>query len=307
VILGLVEEGAGLLPPEEVGSHISNPDRVIDPTTGLKKLDLVNYYQIASASILPHLTGRPVSFLRAPSGITGQLFFQKHGEALNIPELKLLDPAIDPVHPAMMEIDSLTALIGAVQMNVIEFHTWNASTKNIEKPDRMVFDLDPGEGVEWKVMQEAAELTRALLEELGLQSFLKTSGGKGLHIVVPLSPRDNWETVKEFSKGVSQHLAKVIPSRFAALSGPRNRVGKIFVDYIRNSRGATTVAAYSVRARPGLGISVPCSWQELSSLTGGDQWTVSNIHQRLESGVDPWEGYSKTKQILKAASKKILS
>jgi bifunctional non-homologous end joining protein LigD len=295
------------LSPDDIGSQISNPDRVIDPTTGFIKMDIVNYYQLASKWILPHLTGRPVSFLRAPSGISGQLFFQKHGEALNIPELKPLDPSIDPGHPALMEIDSPVALIGAVQMNVIEFHTWNARAKNIEKPDRMIFDLDPGEGVEWNMMLESAELTRALLEELGLQSFLKTSGGKGLHIVVPLLPRDKWETVKEFSKAVSQHLAKVIPSRFTALSGPRNRVGKVFVDYIRNSRGATTVAAYSVRARPGLGVSVPCSWQELSGLTGGDHWTISNVRQRLESGENPWEEYTKTKQILKAASKKILS
>jgi bifunctional non-homologous end joining protein LigD len=295
------------LSPEDIGSQISNPDRVIDPSTGLTKLDIVKHYQLVSKWILPHLTGRPASFLRAPSGISGQLFFQKHGGALNIPELKRLDPSIDPGHPALMEIGSPVALIGAVQMNVIEFHTWNARAKNIEKPDRMIFDLDPGEGVEWIMMLESAELTRALLEELGLQSFLKTSGGKGLHIVVPLLTRDSWETVKEFSKAVSQHLAKVIPSQFVALSGPRNRVGKVFVDYIRNSRGATTVAAYSVRARPGLGVSVPCSWQELSGLTGGAHWTISNVRQRLESSENPWKEYTKTKQSLKTASKRILN
>ena len=294
------------LPSEDIGSHITNPDRVIDSSSGHNKMDLVNYYQIASPWILPELADRPVSFLRAPSGINGQLFFQKHGDTLKIPGLKQLDPALDPGHPALMEIDSPPALIGAVQMNVIEFHTWNATTKKIEKPDRMVFDLDPGEGVQWTMMLEAAELTRALLEELGLQSFLKTSGGKGLHIVVPLTPRDDWETVKEFSKAVSQHLAKVIPSQFSALSGPRNRVGKVFIDYIRNSRGATTVAAYSVRARPGMGVSIPCSWQELSGLTGGAHWTIANVRQRLESMANPWENYKKTKQILRSASKKIL-
>jgi len=292
--------------PADIDSPISNPDRVIDSSTGFTKLDLVNYYQLASQWILPHLTSRPVSFLRAPSGINGQLFFQKHGDTLKIPGLKQLDPALDPGHPALMEIDSHAALIGAIQMNVIEFHTWNATTKKIEKPDRMVFDLDPGEGVEWPKMLEAVEITRTFLEELGLQSFLKTSGGKGLHIVVPLSPREGWETIKEFSKAVSQHLAKVMPSRFAALSGPRNRVGKVFIDYIRNSRGATTVAAFSVRARPGMGVSVPCSWQELSVLTGGAHWTIANVRERLESSENPWDSYTKTKQILRAASKKIL-
>jgi bifunctional non-homologous end joining protein LigD len=292
--------------PEFSDSQISNPDRVIDLSTGLRKLDLVNYYQHAAKWILPYLANRPVSFLRAPSGVEGQLFFQKHSDTLRIPGLKQLDLALDPGHPALLEIDSLAALIGAAQMNVVEFHTWNATSKHIEKPDRMIFDLDPGEGLAWPMMLEAAALTRTLLEELGLQSFLKTSGGNGLHIVVPLTPRDDWATVKDFSKAVAQHLATVIPSRFVALSGPRNRVGKVFVDYIRNGRGATTAAAFSARARPGMGVSMPCSWQELPTLTGGAHWTIANAHERLRSGEDPWASYLKTKQTLKAAIKKIL-
>ena len=285
---------------------VSNPDRIVDSSTGLRKVDLVEYYQLVSKWILPHLKGRPVAFLRAPAGIEGDLFFQKHNDSLNIIGLKQLDAKLDPGHPALLEIDSETALIGAAQMNVIEFHTWNATKRNIEKPDRMVFDIDPGEKTTWPMILEAAELTRSLLKELGLESFLKTSGGKGLHIVVPLMPRDDWDAVKAFSKAVSQHLAKVIPSRFTALSGPRNRVGKVFIDYNRNGRGATTVAAYSVRARPGMGVSMPCAWQELSAITGGAHWTITNARQRLESNFDPWESYHKTKQILKAASKKII-
>ena len=179
----------------------------------------------------------PGSIFTRAVGNQGEIFFQKHDDTLNIPGLKQLDPAFDPGHPALLEIDSLAALIGAAQMNVIEFHTWNATTKNIEQPDRMVFDLDPGEKMAWPMVLEAAELTRVLLEELGLKSFLKTSGGKGLHIVVPLTPRDDWETVKEFSKAAAQHLAAVIPSRFTALSGPRNRKGKVYIDYNRNGRG----------------------------------------------------------------------
>ena len=291
--------------PEFVGSQISNPDRIIDSSTGLRKLDLLTYYQLASKWILPQLANRPVSFLRAPSGINGQLFFQKHGDTLKIPGLKQLDLTFDPEHPALLEIDSHAALIGAIQMNVMEFHTWNATTKNIEKPDRMVFDLDPGEGVAWPMILEAADLTRAFLAEIGLQNFLKTSGGKGLHIVVPLSPRDDWETVMDFSKAVAQHLANVIPSLFVAKSGPRNRIGKVFIDYNRNGRSATTVAAYSARARPGIGVSMPCAWDELSVLTGGAHWTITNARKRLESSENPWENYTKTKQILRAAIKKI--
>ncbi|NLN87967.1 MAG: DNA ligase D [Syntrophomonadaceae bacterium] len=285
---------------------ITNPDRVVDSATSLTKLDLVNYYRQAAQWLLPHLQDRPVAFLRAPEGVGGEMFFQKHGEKLKITGLRHLDPELDPGHPSLMAVETLEALIGAVQMNVIEFHTWNAVAKRIEKPDRMVFDLDPGEEVGWAMIAEAAQLTRALLEELELQSFLKTSGGKGLHVVVPLKRRDDWETVKAFSKGVASHLARVIPGRFTDISGPRNRVGKIFIDYNRNGCGATTVAAYSARARAGLGVSMPCAWQELSKLTGGDQWNVTNAHLRWEESHDPWQDYGQTKQVIKAASKKIM-
>jgi bifunctional non-homologous end joining protein LigD len=286
--------------------QITNPDRVIDSTTSLTKLDLVNYYRMAAPWILPHLQDRPVSFLRAPEGVGGEFFFQKHGEKLKISGLRHLDPDLDPGHPSLMAVETLEALIGAVQMNVIELHTWNAVATKIEKPDRMMFDLDPGEGVDWAMIAEAAQLTRALLEELELQSFLKTSGGRGLHVVVPLRRRDDWETVKAFSKGVASHLARVIPERFTDISGPRNRVGKIFIDFNRNGRGATTVAAYSARARAGLGVSMPCSWDELSGLSGGDQWNIANAHLRLERSDDPWRDYGQTKQVIKAASKKIM-
>lgn len=294
---------AAALPELPKDVRISNPQRVIDVTTGLTKQDLVNYYLLAARHILPHLAKRPVALVRAPAGVQKQLFFQKHAETLKIAGLKLLDTALDPGHPPMIEVDSFVALIGAAQMNVVEFHTWNAKTTNIDKPDRMTFDLDPGEGVQWPALQEAAQLTRALLDELGLVSFLKTSGGKGLHIVVPLTPRDDWDTVKDFSQAVVQHLAKVLPQRFVAKSGAKNRVGKIFVDYLRNGRGATTAAAFSARARPGLGVSIPVAWDELPALQGGAHWTIVNAHERLESGDDPWAGYAKTRQTLTKAMK----
>ena len=289
-----------VLPPD---LRISHPERVIDATTGLTKLDLVNHYLRAARRMLPHLAKRPLAMVRAPSGIQKQLFFQKHAQTLRIPDITLLDKALYPGHPPMIEIDSFTALIGAAQMNVVEFHTWNAKSTAIEKPDRMTFDLDPGEGVAWPMIQEAAQLTRALLDELVLASFLKTSGGKGLHVVVPLTPRDDWDTVKDFSQAVVQHLARVVPTRFVEKSGPKNRVGRIFVDYLRNGRGATTVAAFSARARPGLGVSIPCTWDELPELTGGAHWTIVNAHERLEGAEDPWAGYAKTRQTLTRAMK----
>ena len=247
------------------GIRISHPERVIDASTGITKLELANYYLEVARLILPHLVGRPVSLVRAPAGIGGQLFFQKHAAALRIPELKELDRSIAPELEPMVEVDSFTALIGAAQANVIEFHTWNATTRDTTRPDRMVFDLDPGEGVTWQQIQEGTELTRSLLEQLGLASFLKTSGGKGLHVVVPIAPKDDWDTVKALSKAIVEHMATVIPERFVAKSGPKNRVGRIFVDYLRNGFGATTACAWSARARPGLGISVPCAWSELGT------------------------------------------
>ncbi|HEX6707313.1 MAG TPA: DNA ligase D [Albitalea sp.] len=286
--------------PKDV--RISHPERVIDSSTGLTKRDLVDHYLRVARRMLPHLARRPVALVRAPDGVQGQLFFQKHAQTLKIRELAQLPVELDPGHPPLIEIASFTALVSAAQMNVVEFHTWNAKTSAIEKPDRMTFDLDPGEGVAWSAMQEAASLTRTLLDELGLVSFLKTSGGKGLHVVVPLTPRDDWDAVKDFSQAVVQHLANVVPSRFVAKSGPKNRVGRIFVDYLRNGRGATTAAAYSARARAGMGVSMPCTWDELPELTGGDHWTIVNAHERLD-GEDPWADYASTRQTLAKARK----
>ncbi len=189
-------------------------------------------------------------------------------------------------------------------MNVIEFHTWNSLAKNIDKPDRMMFDLDPGEGTSWQHVQEAATLVRALLSELGLECWLKTSGGKGLHVVVPLAPRFDYDTVKGFSQAIVQHLANTIPSRFVARSGPSNRVGKLFVDYLRNGHGATTAAAFSARARPGLGVSMPVSWDELAKLKSGAQWTIATAREHLSfQAADPWAAYWKRRQTLTGAMK----
>ncbi|MGZ5267924.1 MAG: DNA ligase D [Caldimonas sp.] len=288
------------------GIRISHPERVIDTSSGMTKLDVVNHYLAVAKLILPHLVGRPVSLVRAPAGIAGQLFFQRHADTMKIADLKQLDPAISPDHKPMVEVDSFSALIGAAQANVIEFHTWNATTRDIARPDRMIFDLDPGENVAWRDIQEGTELTRSLLDQLGLVAFLKTSGGKGLHVVVPITPKEDWDTVKALAKAIVEHMASVIPERFVAKSGSKNRVGRIFVDYLRNGFGATTACAWSARARPGLGVSVPCSWDELGSISSGAHWTIRNVHERLEERGDPWRGYAKTKQTLVKATKLLL-
>ncbi|GAB3472295.1 DNA ligase D [Polaromonas eurypsychrophila] len=290
------------LPPVGTGKlRITHPERVIDPGTGFTKLDLIEHYARVAPLILPHLKARPVSLVRAPDGIAGEQFFQKHAEATSIPGIKLLDPKFDPGHDPLLEIASAETLLAATQLNVMEFHTWNATTKAIDKPDRMIFDLDPGEGVAWCQVQEAAQLVQAFLKELGLPCFLKTSGGKGLHVVVPLKPLHGWDTVKGFSQAIVQHLARVIPERFVAKSGPRNRVGKIFPDYLRNGFGATTVCAWSVRARPGMGVSMPMAWEELGKLKNAAHWDVRNIGERLSTGNSPWSAYENLRATLSSA------
>ncbi len=285
------------------GFRVSNPERVVDPSTGITKIELVRFYGLVAPLMLEHLKGRPVSLVRAPSGIGGELFFQKHMEQSRMDGIRLLDPALDPGHDPLLEVASSRGLLSAAQMNVIEFHTWNAVKGMIGKPDRMTFDLDPGEGVGWPAMQQAAELVRVFLEQLGLVSFIKTSGGKGLHVVVPIRRRHDWDTVKDFSQAIVQHLAQTLPQLFVAKSGPRNRVGRIFIDYLRNGFGATTVCAWSARARKGMGVSVPIAWDEVPQLTGGAHWTLRNIQTRLDQGNRPWAAYASSAQGLTGAMK----
>jgi bifunctional non-homologous end joining protein LigD len=167
----------------------------------------------------------------------------------------------------------------------------------------MVFDLDPGEGAAWNAVREGTELMRGFLEQLGLVPFLKTSGGKGLHVVTPIRPEFDWDTVKDFSQAIVVHMAATLPKLFVAKSGPRNRVGKVFIDYLRNGFGATTVSAWSARARPGLGISVPVAWPELPRLDSGAHWSIGNARQRLAEGNRPWSDYGRKAKSLKAAMK----
>ena len=297
------EPAAGAPQPLSTRLHVSHPDRVIDASTGLTKIDLIRYFALVGDLMMAHLKGRPVSLVRAPAGVGGPLFFQKHAETEKLPGIRQLDPALYISQPAMLEVAGKPGILSAAQWNVVEFHTLNTGTRSFEHPDRIVFDLDPGEGVAWPQIQEAAEIVRVFLGQLGLAAFLKTSGGKGLHVVVPVKPVHDWDTAKGFSQAVVLHLTRTLPDRFVVKSGPKNRVGRIFIDYLRNGLGATTVCAWSARARPGLGISVPVRWDELSGLRGGDHWTIRNAQARLDEGNRPWDGYAKAAKTLKAAMK----
>ncbi|MEM5400160.1 DNA ligase D [Paraburkholderia unamae] len=286
---------------EVAGVRITHPERVIDAQSGLRKIDLVEYFEANAERLLPHVQGRPVALARAPKGVGGELFFQKHANALQIPHATQ-HPGLDPGHAPLLTLDTTEALVGAAQMDTIELHTWNALAASIEKPDRIVFDLDPDPSLAWERMLEAAQLTRELLDALGVQAWCKTSGGRGLHVVVALTRHAGWDEAKDFARAVASHMAATLPERFSAKMGAQNRKGRIFVDYLRNNRGASTAAAYAPRARPGLGVSVPVDWDELHTLTSGDQWNVANVRGRLEAlRADPWSGYEKARQRITAA------
>lgn len=279
--------------------RITHPDRVIDASSGTTKVQLAEYYASVAQWILPELKDRPVALVRAPDGIAGELFFQKNAERLAIPGITTLDKELTG-QPVMI-INNAEALIGAVQMSTVELHTWNATADNLDRPDRFVLDLDPDPALPWKSMVEATQLTLSVLDELGLKAFLKTSGGKGIHLVVPLTRKLGWDEVKDFSHAIVSHMAKLLPERFSAVSGPKNRVGRIFIDYLRNGLGATTICAYAVRTREGLPVSVPVFREEVAELKGGNQWNVHTVHERLaEVGDAPWADLKKTRQTITA-------
>lgn len=284
--------------------RLTHPDRVVDATIGATKRQVAEYYAQVADWLLPQLKDRPVALVRAPDGLDGELFFQKNAGQLHI--LKVLSYSKAQAGQAAMVLNRADSLLGAVQMNTLELHTWNATNKDFDKPDRFVLDLDPDPALPWKAMLEATQLTLTLLDELGLKVFLKTSGGKGMHLVVPLTRRAGWDEVKDFSHALVEHMAGLFPDRLSAVSGPKNRVGRIFIDYLRNGKGATTVAAYSLRAREGLPVSVPIWREELSQLKGADQWNIGNLHERLAQVEDPWSEMASTRQSITARMRKQL-
>jgi bifunctional non-homologous end joining protein LigD len=288
--------------PVVCGIRISNPGRVVDDSAGHTKLEVVRYYEAIAEWALPYLRNRPLSVVRAPEGIAGELFFQKHAEQSKLPGVEELPAEFHPGHQPLLVANTRQALVGLAQMGVVELHAWNAVAPDLAHPDCVIFDLDPDPALPWSTMKEAAMFVKVVLDELGLESFPKTSGGRGLHLVVPLSAQLDWAEVKAFSKAVAQHMAKVLPSRFSAVSGPRNRVGKIFVDYLRNARGATSVAAFSVRARPGMGVSMPVAWDEVPILKSASQWDMrAAVARQRGLGGDVWGNYWTVRQSITAA------
>lgn len=241
----------------------------------------------------PFVVNRPLALVRCPDGVGGQCFFQKHawrGQSKEI--LKAFDPQDDD--EPIIAIDGLPGLLGIVQGGALEIHPWGSSLDNIEKPDMIIMDLDPGPGVAWETIIEAAKEVRQRLHDAGLESFVKTSGGKGLHVVAPLVPRAEWAEIKAFTKSIADAMAADSPESYVATVTKSKRKGKILVDYLRNGRGATAVAPYSTRARPGAAVSMPLDWDELSPAIGPSYFTVENALPRLGAlKSDPWADFWK--------------
>jgi bifunctional non-homologous end joining protein LigD len=282
------------------GIHLTHPDRVFYPKPRVTKLDLARYYESIADWILPHLKDRPTTLVRCPDGIAGQCFYQRHaGRGVAADALRRVK--IPGQRGDSLVVDTLPALISVVQMGILEIHTWNSTSAHLEQPDRIVLDLDPGPGVTWARVIEAARLIRRALERVGVESFVKTSGGKGLHVVAPLVPSVGWDAAGAFTRALAEALARREPDRFTANMSKAARPGRIYVDYLRNRRAATTVAAYSTRARAGAPVSVPLAWEELSPRLPSDHYTVASVTKRLTGlRADPWARYSTLRQRLPA-------
>ncbi len=275
---------------------LTHPERVLWEQNGFTKQALANFYASIAIWILPHVTGRILSLVRCPQGAGGQCFFTKHAWMGMSDAVRLVDTGDEK---PMLTIDGIEGLLTLAQMNVLEIHVWGSRAKDMERPDVMVFDLDPGEDVTWPDVCNAAVELRQRLESVGLRSFVKTSGGKGLHVVVPLQPKADWDEVKAFSKAFAELMATDLPGRYVANMAKSRRRGRIFIDYLRNGRGATAIAAYSTRARPGAPVSVPVEWSELPGIAGADQFTVDNLEHRLNYlKRDPWAELPGLKQKL---------
>ena len=279
--------------------RLTSPERVVFPDDGITKQDVADYYRAMLPWLLPEIVDRPLSIIRCPQGTGRPCFFQKHHTAG-------LD-AVDSVdleeeggnRAAYLVVRDERGLMELVQFNALEFHPWGSTAEDPERANRVVFDLDPGEDVPWSDVAAAARLIRKLLDELGLESFLRTSGGKGLHVVLPLKPGCDWSLVKPFAHSFAESLTAMDPLKFVSTATKRFRKGKIFVDYLRNGRGATAVASFSLRGRPGAPVAMPIRWEELARIKGGNAFDIRSAPARMKRlKRHPWDGIDKVRQDL---------
>ncbi len=289
------------------GVSVSHPDRVVYPLSGETKLDLVEYYHSIADRILPHIANRPLSVLRAPDTIDGQQFFQRHPpEKGAMKDVYSVDVPIKTRTEDYLMIKDEAGLLSLIQWGGIELHPWGCEADAPLLPDRMIFDLDPDPEAPWTNVIEGASEIRDRMRELGLESFLKTTGGKGLHVVVPIEPKFGWPAIKAFTKAIAESMAHDDPKRFLATMSKAARKGRIFVDYLRNDLTSTAASAFSVRARPGATVSTPLAWSELRPALKPSEYTIHTVPGRAAKQKDPWADFFAIKQGINAAFLKAL-
>jgi bifunctional non-homologous end joining protein LigD len=307
------EEAAGETGNEDddtvLGVKISHPDRVVYQEQGATKRQIAEYLAEIAPRLLPHITGHPVSLVRCPSGAGGKCFYQKHHTdsvpaAIGETQIKEKDGETS----SYLVLNSAEALVSAAQIGALELHIWGSRTDKLEKPDRLVLDLDPDEGLDFNDVKQAAYEVRDVLEAAGLQSFPLLTGGKGIHVIAPLERRQSWDHVKAAARGLARRLSEAAPDTYVAEASKAKRKGRIFIDWLRNERGATAICPYSLRARPGAPVATPVRWNELSAMSSGHDYTLSNIRRRLSSQkTDPWADYDGVRQSISKSVLKVLT
>ena len=287
--------------PVVAGIRLSHPDRLIYPELDFSKVQLARYYEDIGNWILPHVRARPLTLVHCPAGILGPCLFMKHAKAWGPTALRRVRIQEKTKVGEYLVADSVSAVVALAQMGIVEIHTWNATADNVERPNRIVWDFDPGPDVVWRQITAAARRLRETLKSLGLVAYVKTTGGKGLHVVVPIKPTLDWSECLAFSRAVSAALVRTNPALYTTAFAKRGRERKILIDYLRNNRTNTSVCAYSPRARAGAPVSVPLDWSELSAKP--DRWTLLTVPRRLHRlRKDPWAGYWTASQQVSAAS-----
>jgi bifunctional non-homologous end joining protein LigD len=288
------------------GVRLTSPDKVLYAEQGITKRVLAQYYVAVAERMLPHIARRPLSLVRCPAGSGAPCFFQKHvgsGIPTGVHRVEVPDGVGTAEHDegasTYLWVDDRNGLAALAQMGVLEIHPWGSTIDKLETPDRLVFDLDPAPGLGWEAVMDAARAVRDRLAALGLASFLKTTGGKGLHVVVPVTPRHDWNVAKAFARAVAAGMAEAAPERFTINMAKKVRTGRIFLDYLRNGRGATAIAPYSTRARSGATVSMPLTWQQLAPKLDPQGFTIVTVPDLLAGGrADPWSAFGATRQEL---------
>lgn len=289
------------------GVALSNPDKVYYPEANLTKRDLAVYYEAVAAWALPHLAGRPLVLLRCPEGLSGACFYQKDQSTALPPGLATVTIEHSDGPNAYAMVGDVQGLVALAQLGALEVHPWGARADRTDRPDRMVIDLDPGPGVAWSRVVKAAHVVRELLEMVGLVSFARTTGGKGLHVVVPLERRHGWAEVKQFAGAIASTLAGAAPGSYTAEVSKARREGRIYVDYLRNSRGATAIGTYCTRARPGAPVAMPVAWDAINDRLDPAGFTLSTVPVYLaDRASDPWAQMPELRQRLTTAMRRKL-